>query len=184
MNSPRPRDWTQRHDGPPPLDAATVLVRSDRRLLLRAGLPTGLLAVFVAWASWEAGTLLAGSVLSGLLLAVSVARTVWWARGFGMRSLRSTSTHLMLCKADAVEQWVAWEDVERATIVHSDPLPEWSRARTDWFHVVPHPELAVMPPTALVAGFGDMLVSSRASREAADRVRSAFHARGIPGEEI
>ncbi len=184
MNSPRPRDWTERHDGAPRLYAATVLVSSDRRLLFRASLPTGLLAVFVAWASWEAGALLAGSVVSALLLAVSVGRTVWWARGFGMRSLRSTSTHLVMCKANAVEQWVAWEDVERATIVHSDPLPEWSRARTDWFHVIPHPELAVMPPTAFVGGFGDMLVSSRASRAAADRVRSAFHAKGIPCEEI
>lgn len=71
-------------------------------------------------------------------------------------------------------------EVERISVVLSDPLPEWSRARNEWFHVIPHPELAVMPPAAFVGGFYDMLVSPSRSRAAAARVRRAAHARGIP----
>lgn len=180
MNSPQSRDWTERHDGPPSLDEATTIVAADRRLAVRAALPSGLLAALVAWASWGTGQILAGAVVSALLLAASVARTWWWARGFGSRTLMETPTHLVLCKGGTAEQWVAWDDLERLVVVPSDPAPEWSRMRTDWFHVVPHPELAVMPPAAFVGGFRHMLLSSYGSRAAADRVRSVAHARSIP----
>jgi hypothetical protein len=117
-------------------------------------------------------------------VAVSATRIAFWMRGFGQRSLVATDTHLVLCKGRVAEQWVAWGDVERVLVVPSDLAPEWSRTRTNWFHVVPQPELAVMPPAAFVGGFGDMLVSCRASRAATQRVRSAVHAHGIPCEEI
>lgn len=86
------------------------------------------------------------------LTAASVGRTAWWARGFGSRSLVATPTHLVLCRAQVPEQWVAWDELERITVIHSDPVTEWSRTRTDWFHIIPHPELAVMPPAAFVGG--------------------------------
>jgi hypothetical protein len=182
MNSPKPRDWTERHDGPPSLDAATTIVVANRRLLIRAALPTGLLAALVAWATWGSGNYVAGAVASALLLAASAVRTLWWSRGFGSRTLMETPTHLVLCKGGVAEKWVAWDDLERVIVVRSDPAPEWSRLRTEWFHVIPYPELAVMPPAAFVGGFGDMLVSSHGSDAAADRVRAVVHARGIPCE--
>ncbi|MFC7485348.1 hypothetical protein ACOCJ7_02395 [Knoellia sp. CPCC 206453] len=182
MTSPKRRDWTERHDGPPSLDAATTIVVSDRRLLLRAALPTGLVAALVVWATFGTGDLLAGAIVSALLLAASAVRTVWWARGFGARSLMATPTHLVLRKGGVADQWVAWDDLKSVIVVRSDPAPEWSRTRTNWFHVVPHPELAVMPPAAFVGGFGDMLVSSHGSGPAAEQVRAAVHARGIPCE--
>ena len=153
MNSHQPRDWTERRDGPPSLDGAATIVAADRRLAVRAALPSGLLAALTAWASWGTGHIPVGAVVSALLLAVSVARTVWWARGFGARVLMETPTHLVLCKRGVAEQWVAWDDLDRVSVVPSDPAPEWSQMRTDWFHVIPHPELAVMPPAAFVGGF-------------------------------
>lgn len=178
--SPKPRDWTERHDGPPSLAAAKPIVVSDRRLAIRAALPTSLFAALVVYATWGTEGVAAGAIGAALLLAVSVGRTIFWARGFGTRSLWETPTHLVLCKGAVVEQWVAWADLERVIVVHSDPAPEWSRTRTDWFHVIPQPELAVMPPAAFLSGFGDMLLSARGSDAAADRVRAVVHARGIP----
>lgn len=160
---------------------------SNRGLLFRAALPTGLGALFCAWLAWlgsgEPGAGLAW-VFATVLVMISVARTVSWSRGFAARELLSTPDHLVLCARGEVEQWVAWDDITHLEIVPSDRLPEWSKSRTDWFRVVPRPQEAVMPPTAFVNGFHELLISSAASQAAADQVRAAAQARGIPRDEV
>ena len=53
MGAIAPRDWTEQHDGPPPLADAKVLVLPERRLLWRAGVPTGVVgALLLAYGIW------------------------------------------------------------------------------------------------------------------------------------
>ncbi|KJK11754.1 hypothetical protein UB45_10880 [Terrabacter sp. 28] len=156
---------------------------SNKRLLFRAALPTGLVALFCGWLGSGESAPRAALIVAAAFATVSIARTVSWSRGFAARELVSTPEHLVLCIRGEAEQWVSWSDVTHLEIVRSDLLPEWSRSRTDWFHVVPHPQVAVMPPTALITGFRDMLISSAGSQAAADRVRAVAQARGIRCEE-
>jgi hypothetical protein len=184
VNSPGPRDWTERYEGPPSIAEAESVLSSNRGLLFRAALPTGLVALFFGWLGWGQPEMGVAWVLATVLAIISVARTVSWSRGFAARELLSTPDHLVLCRRGEVEQWVAWRDVTGLEIVPSDLLPEWSKSRTDWFRVVPHPKEAVMPPTAFVNGFHELLISSAASRAAADRVRAVAHARGVPCDDV
>ena len=182
MVTPSGRDWLA-HDGPPPITTARVLVASNPGLVLRSLLPT--VIVGLALLAWSLrGPALLPLLIPGLVVTlVGVLRAGWWWHRFAVRQLLTTPTHLVLRSRGVVEQWVAWEDVERLDIVHSDPLPEWSRTRVDWFHVAPQPGTRVNPPQAIITGFRDMLVSRAMSAPAAQRVRDEAMARGISVEE-
>ncbi|GEM_PF-6117600 len=156
-----------------------TLVDANPRLVYRALLPTGLLAVLWFAAAYNVRSY-PGMLGAIVLAAISVARAAFWARGFAQRSLKSTESHLILCKGEDVEQWIAWAEVEGLTVWPSDPAPEWSRSGTHWFSVIPRPELKVMPPAASLGGFNEMLVSYRASQAATERVCREADQRAIP----
>lgn len=171
MGALAPRDWTEQHDGPPPLADAKVLVLPDRRLLWRAGVPTGVVGALLLVGGWFSTARLGPFVMGIIVIALSAARTRYWARGFATRTLLSTPTHLVICRRDVPERWVAWSALDRV-IAHPGPwLPEWSRNGGMWFNVSPEPALAIMPPRAFVGGFGEMLIPHRATEAAIERLR-------------
>ena len=174
-----PRDWTEQHDGPPPLADAQVLVLPDRRLLWRAGMQTGVVGALVIWGGWFS-TARVGTFVGGIIvIAVSAARTRLWARGFVTRRVISTPIHLVVCRRDVPEQWVAWLALDRLAAHRGPWLPEWSRNGGMWFFVAPEPALAILPPRAFIGGFGEMLIPHRATEAGIEWLRAEANSRHV-----
>lgn len=173
--------WGQHPVAPPSLAGAVVVVRSQRHLLWRAALPFGVIGLVLCWAGAHSNEPAPGLGAGGALLALSALRVIFWANGMASRTVLATPTHLVLCQRDRPRHWIEWSAVEELFVTSTTFLPEWSRNGA-WFQVFPMPSIAVQPPMAIVGGFGEMLISRRASAAAADRVRAAAAGHAVPVE--
>lgn len=172
-------------EAPPSLAGAELIVAANTALVVRAVLPTGLLALLLLpiWLRDGEGLVLGVMVALGL---VSVVRMAWWWRRFAVRELLATPTHLVLRSRSTVERWMAWEDMDTLYITHSDVMPEWGgrgHINVDWFHVSPSPLTASQPQQAILTAYGDMLISRAKSEQAAERVRRAAARHGVVCED-